>query len=146
MIRYSVLVALSLLMLACEGPFTFFSGGELNGTVTEPPGIWQFEEQSGLAQLETRPEDPYSINFAYVQLNDHLYAYAGDTRTNWVQHIEQNPLVRVRIGETIYPLHAVRVDEGDELDEFAEVWASHSTFQRDPKQFDEVWLYRLERR
>lgn len=48
--------------------------------------------------------------------------------------------------ETIYPVQALRVSDDDEFDAFAVEWASRSMFQRDPKQFDEVWLYRLEAR
>ena len=122
------------------------AGGELSGTVADPPARWQFDEASGFAQLETRPGDPYSINLAYVQLGDHLYIYAGNTRTNWVEHIEQDPLVRIGVDGVIYPLRAVRVSDEHELTEFATQWASRSVFQRDPMQFDEVWLYRLEAR
>lgn len=138
------LTACMLLLSACEGPFIFAPGGELSGTVTEAPETWQFQEISALAQLETRPEDPYSINLVYVQMNNELYIYAGDTRTEWVQHIEQNPMIRLRVEETIYPLRAVRVTDNDEFLEFAAIWASRSMFQRDPTQFEEVWLYRLE--
>ncbi|MEM7078353.1 MAG: hypothetical protein AAF513_06965 [Pseudomonadota bacterium] len=137
---------LSLLLLACDRPFMVMAGGELEGAVAQPPAAWDFEEVSGLAQLETRPAAAYSINIAYVQIEQRLYVYAGNTRTNWVEHLEQNPLARIRIDETIYPVVAVRVDDTVELDKFALQWASRSVFQRDPKQFDEVWLYRLEPR
>ena len=119
-------------------------GEALSGTVTDPPAVWQFEKDSALAQLETRPQDPYSINLVYVQIEGELYIYAGDTRTNWVQHIEQTPMVRLRVDETIYAVCAVRVQDREEFLAFAEEWASRSVFQRDPRQFDEVWLYRLE--
>ena len=132
--------------MACEGPFLVMAGGELSGTVTDAPATWQFEEESGLAQLETRAEDPYSINLAYVQLDGNLYVYAGNTKTSWVQHIEHNPLVRIRVDDLIYPVFAARVDDDDETARFAAQWASRSVFQRDPMQFDEVWLFRLERR
>ena len=140
------LATLVMALAACEGPLVFMSGGELSGTVADPPPIWQLDEASGSAQLETRPEDPYSINLAYVQLEGRLYIYAGNTRTNWVGHIEQNPLIRIRVGETIYPVRAVRVNDNDEIAEFALQWSNRSLFQRDPMQFDEVWLYRLEAR
>ncbi len=135
-----------ILLSACEGPFIFAAGGELTGTVKEVPDRWQLDEDSAVAQLETRPEDPYSINFTYVQLDGRFYVYAGDTRTNWVKHIEQSPLVRVRVKDTIYPAQAVRVMSEAELNEFAAVWSNLSAFQRDPLQFEEVWLYRLEAR
>lgn len=129
---------------ACEGPTGIMSGKALSGTVTAPPPVWQFAESSALAQLETRPLDPYSINLVYVQIKGKLYIYAGETRTNWVQHIEQTPLIRLRVDEAIYPLCAVRVQDREEFLAFAEEWASRSILQRDPRQFDEVWLYRLE--
>ena len=144
--RILLTVTFLLALSACEGPMGFFSGGELQGSVVEAPSTWQFEEDGGFAEFETRPEDPYSVNLAYVQIDGRLYVYAGDTRTNWVQHIEQNPLVRIRIGEAIYPVEAVRVHDDAELRRFAAEWAGRSMFQRDPMQFEEVWLYRLETR
>jgi hypothetical protein len=135
-----------LTLAACDGPFILAAGGALNGTMTEVPDRWELDEDSAVAQLETRPEDPYSINFTYVQLEGRFYVYAGDTRTNWVNHIAQNPLVRVRVQDAIYPARAVRVKRDEELAEFAAVWANLSVFQRDPMGFEEVWLYRLEER
>lgn len=142
--HYLAIVACLLLLTACEGPFIFAAGGQLSGTVSETPSAWQLASDSAVAQLETRPEDPYSINFTYVQLDGRFYVYAGDTRTNWVQHIEKNPLVRVRVDETIYLARAVRVMSDEELVQFANVWTGLSPFQRDPLAFEEVWLYRLE--
>ena len=138
-----VFLTCSLALAACNGPPHFMSGGELSGTVTDVPVPWQFEEVTGLAQLETRPSDPYSINLTYVQMDGALYAYAGNTRTNWVEHIEQDPLVRIRVNDVIYPARAVRVTDADEVGAFADIWVSRSGFARDPNQYDEVWLYRL---
>lgn len=143
--RFNLLVVIvgSLLLSACDGPLPFMAGGELSGQVAEIPPNWQLAENSAVAQLETRPDDPYSINLTYVQMDDRFYIYAGDTRTNWVQHIEQDPRVRIRIDGTIYEADAIRVRDADELGKFASVWANLSAFQRDPLQFEEVWLYRL---
>lgn len=140
LLRSCSIVGLCVVLTACgDGPLPFLSGGELGGTVVETPEIWQLAEDSAVAQLETRPDDPYSINLTYVQLDGVLYIYAGNTRTNWVQHIEQNPLIRVRVnGDTIYPGKAIRVLDADELGRFAAAWDG-----RDPLQWDEVWLYRV---
>ena len=140
------LLACMLILSACDGPFIFAAGGDLSGNVTKVPARWQLDRDSAVAQLETRPEDPYSINFTYVQLDGRFYVYAGDTRQNWVKHIEQSPLVRVRVQDSIYPARAIRVMSDQELSEFAVVWANLSMFQRDPMNFEEVWLYRLEER
>ena len=110
-----LMVVLCLMLSACNGPFAVMPGGELNGAVSEVPESWELDEISALAQLETRPSEPYSINLVYVQMNGQLYIYAGDNRTNWVQHIEQDPRIRIRINETIYPARAVRVTNDDEF-------------------------------
>ena len=143
MVRTFILIALCLMLAACDDPFVLLSGGELSGTVSEVPEIWQLDEISALAQLETRPGEPYSINLVYVQMNGQVYIYAGDNRTNWVQHIEEDPRIRLRINETIYPARAVRTTSDDEISAFASIWTSRGLFQRDPLGFDEVWLYRL---
>ena len=140
-------LSVSLFILsACDGPFILAAGGDLSGAVTEVPYKWQLDDDSAVAQLETRPEDPYSINFTYVQLDGRFYVYAGNTRTNWVKNIEQSPLVRVRVQDSVYPARAIRVMNDEELSQFAVVWAKLSVFQRDPMSFKEVWLYRLEER
>ena len=136
----------SLILAACNEPFTLAAGGALEGPVAEAPSTWELDKDSALAQLETQPNDPYSINFTYVQLDGRLYAYAGDTRTNWVANIEKDPLVRVRLQNKIYAARAIRVTGSEELNNFASVWTDLSVFQRDPMQFEEVWLYRLEAR
>ena len=136
----------TLILTACNEPFILAAGGTLKGSVAEVPSTWELDKDSALAQLETQPNDPYSINFTYVQLDGRIYAYAGGTRTNWVKHIEKNPLVRVRLQNKIYAARAIRVTSSKELTEFASVWTGLSMFQRDPMQFDEVWLYRLEAR
>ena len=136
----------SLILAACNEPFILAAGGALEGPLAEAPRTWGLDKDSALAQLETQPDNPYSVNFTYVQLDGRLYAYAGDTKTNWVDNIEKNPLVRVRLQNKIYPAQATRVTSGKELAHFASVWSSLSVFQRDPLQFEEVWLYRLEAR
>ena len=143
LIRTLLLVGYSLLLSACDGPLPFMAGGELIGSVSDVEHTWQLDEDSAVAQLETRPEDPYSVNLTYVQLGGVLYIYAGDTKTNWVKHIEQNSLVRLRVDGTIYPARAVRVNGKKEIAKFADVWTNLSVFQRDPLSFEEVWLYRL---
>jgi len=142
-IQTLLLVACTLSLYGCDGPLPFMAGGELSGTVSDVGRTWQLDKDSTVAQLETRPEDPYSINLTYVQLDGVFYIYAGDTRTNWVKHIEQNPLVRIRVDDIIYPARAVRANSEEELARFSAVWVNLSAFQRDPLSFEEVWLYRL---
>jgi hypothetical protein len=143
LIQTLTLVGYAFLLTACDGPVLVMSGGKLSGNVVDAPATWQLDKDSSVAQLETNPEDPYSINLTYVQLDGRLYAYAGDTRTNWVKYIEKSPLVRIRMDDTVYRAQAIRVNDEDELAKFAAAWVNLSMFQRDPHGFEEVWLYRI---
>jgi hypothetical protein len=129
--------------LACSGPFGLLPGGGLEGAVEPIPDDWSFAGDYGTAQLETRPEDPYSVNLAYTLLDRALYINAGDTETQWVQNITVNPNVRLRLEGVIYELRAERVTDPAEIAGFAQAWTSQSMFRRDPTELDEVWIYRL---
>ena len=132
--------------LACGGPLPFLSGGSLEGEVKSVPSDWTAAGDYGTAQLETRPEDPYSVNLAYTLLDGALYLNAGNTETQWVQNMTADPQVRLRLKGAIYELHADRVTDPAEIDRFGQAWTSQSMFRRDPTQLDEVWIYRLRAR
>ena len=121
-------------------------GGELSGDVRPAPSDWSFAGDYGTAQLETRPDDPYSVNLAYTVLDGQVYVNAGGTETGWVKNMMANPLVRLRVDGTIYELRAERVTDPREIHDFARAWTGQSTFRRDPLDYDEVWIYRLEPR
>jgi hypothetical protein len=137
----AILLALS--VSACNGPFTFFAGGKLAGESAPVPADWSLVDASGTAQLETLPEDPYSVNLVYTVLNGRLYVNAGDTETRWVKNIEANPAVRLRIDGRLYDLRAERVADRAEIAAFSVAWTGQSMFRRDPAKLDPVWVYRL---
>ncbi len=139
------LLALPLVLaaLGCNGPMGLLPGGELNGEVRPAPADWAFAGDAGTVQLETRPEDPYSVNIAFTVLGGRLYINAGDTETQWVKNIASNPLVRLRLDGVLYDLRAERVMDADEIAAFAGAWTGQSMFRRDPTGLDEVWIYRL---
>ena len=74
--RAVLLVALS---LGCNGPLPFMSGGALSGEVATTPAEWSAFPEFAVVQLETRPEDPYSVNIALTLVDGVLYINAGDT-------------------------------------------------------------------
>jgi hypothetical protein len=136
-------------VLACSGPLANFPGGQLSGQLAEPgtvPADWSAVGEYGFFELETRPSDPYSVNIAYTVVGGALYAYAGATETQWVKNMKNNPLVIVGLDGTLYPLRATRVTLPSEIQEFGTAWTSQNSFHRDPKDSEEVWLYRLSRR
>ena len=128
---------------SCNGPLPFMSGGRLDGEVKSVPQTWALDEDFAIVQLETRPEDPYSVNIAYTLMGGRLYINAGDTETQWVKNMNANPLVRLRDAGQIYELRAERVTDAAEISEFGKAWTSHSMLHRDPVDLEEVWIYRL---
>lgn len=134
---------LLLLALGCNGPFLLLPGGELTGEATPIPTDWRFAGSSGTAQLETRPEDPYSVNIAYTVIDGALYINAGDTETRWVQNIADDARIRLRLGEALYEARAARISDPASIEAFGEAWTAQSFFRRDPRELEEVWLYRI---
>ncbi len=138
--------AAALALVACNGPTGFFSGGKLDGESRPVPTDWQLGEPHGIAQLETRSSDPYSVNIAFTVIDGRLYINAGDTETRWVQNIDEDAAVRLRVDGAVYEASAVRVTDREEIRAFGEAWTSQSSFYRDPSELEEVWVYRLEPR
>jgi len=118
-------------------------GGTLDGDPAPAPADWAFAGDSGTIQIETRPADPYSVNVAFTILDGVLYVNAGGTETRWVKNISAEPQIRLRMGGRLYDLRADRVTDPAEIEAFAEAWTAQSFFRRDPRKYDEVWIYRL---
>jgi hypothetical protein len=145
MIR-AALVAVTVLC-GCGGPLPFLAGGKLDGPVKPAPASFAFAKDAGTIQLETRPEKPYSVNVAGAVVGDGLYVSAGDSRTQWVENIEADPLVRARVEGVVYELKARRVTDAAEMDAFAAAWLGLGAWARDPRKLEgEVWVFRLEPR
>jgi hypothetical protein len=115
--------------LGCGGPFFILPGGELSGEVSaEPVTDWSFVSDE-FVDLETRPSDPYSVELNYVVRDGALYIDPAEGR-RWLDHIREDPRVRVRFGGKIYLAQAVLVGKPGELAGF------------DPTRF----IYRLDPR
>ncbi len=131
---------------ACGGPFVTIPGGRLSGPVVPPPKSFDFARDAGTVQLETRPEDPYSVNIACAVVDGRPYVSAGDNRARWVEHMDADPLVRLRIEGDVYELRAERVVDEGEMRAFADAWLELGAWARDPTTLDEAWVYRLDPR
>lgn len=139
-------VLLACLALACREPFVLLPGGKLDGELGAAPAAFLPADGYATAQLETRPEDPYSVNITYTVVNGRTYVNAGGSESNWAKNVSADPHVRLRVDGVLYELRAERVTNPEEIALFAKAWLSQSSARRDPSSFDEVWLYRLEPR
>lgn len=125
------------------GPLGVMPGGKLSGKAAPVPANWDAAGEYGFMQIETLPADPYSVNIAYTVVDGILYANAGDTETQWVQNMEADPQIVIRLDGVIYPLRSERVTSAAEIARFGAVWASQNSFHRDPAGLDQAWVYRL---
>lgn len=128
---------------ACGDPLVLLPGGALKGTSVEAPADWAFTDSVETVQLETLPGDPYSVNIWVIALDDKLYVHAGANRATWVENMESDPKVRIRVGDSIYPLAASRVSDQGEFDSFSDAY--ERKYDRRPRNENvaEAYLYRL---
>ena len=110
--------------------------------VQSAPESFAFAQDAGTIQLETNPGDPYSVNIACAIVADRLYVSAGGNKAQWVENMEADPRVRLRIEGTVYELQAHRVTEEAEMQAFADEWLKNS-WARDPMELEEAWVYRI---
>ena len=140
--------------LAC-GPVGPFAGGRLSGA-TGPSEVkdWSFDEDEKVAQLETHPDDPHSVNTWFVGIGPRLYVptsmILGPTdpsERKWVVYVQEDPRVRIRIGNTVFDRRAVRVEDANEY--AAARAALEAKYDQDPAERDPertIWIFRMEPR
>jgi hypothetical protein len=130
------------LFMAC-GPFILIPGGALDGSSSPSPADWAWTDEVSTIQLETRPEDPYSVNIWIVADGDKLYIHAGANRSAWVENMQAYPAVRVRIEDKIFDLIATRVEDQQEFDHFADGYEKKYGTRPRNSTVAEAYLYRL---
>jgi len=127
----------------CSGPVVLLPGKTLEGQIVAAPGDWSFTDAVSTVQLETLPADPYSVNIWVIALGEHLYVHAGANRSEWVENMEADPNVRIRVDESIYELRASRVETQEEFDRFSDAY--EKKYDRRPRNENvaEAYLFRL---
>lgn len=127
----------------CGGPLALLPGGALEGPTVATPESWSFTDAVKTVQLETLPADPYSVNIWVIAIDDHLYVHAGAHRSTWVENIEADPNVRLRVNDSIYELAASRVDDQGEFDRFSDAYEQKYGLRPRNGSAAEAYLFRL---
>ena len=141
-----VALVLAAFVAGCNGPFVLLPGGALEGSTAAIPDSWAFTDEVDTVQLETRPADPYSVNVWVIALGETLYVHAGDNRTKWVENIETDPSVRLRIDDSIYELLAARVEDQEEFDRLSDAYEQKYGRRPGNENVAEAYLFRLSAR
>ena len=141
-----MLITSATALSGCAEPFIVLAGDELSGEVADPPVDWTSLNDEEIIQLETQPDDPYSVNIWVVGSGPDLYVATGDDPTNWSAHIDANPDVRVRIRGVIYELEASRVDDLEEKVRIGAEYVRKYDVDDDDNWVQDGQLFRLDRR
>ncbi len=143
----SLPLGLTLLLLAgCAEPMIVLPGGALGGTRGDPPADWTEYNDIEVIQLETRPEEPYSINIWAAGIGGDLYVATSADGTRWTEHIDRNRDVRIRVLDTIYELEAVAVLDHEERQRVAAEYVTKYDVDSDDNWVAAGRIYRLDRR
>lgn len=143
--RVFVSIVFIVALTGCD-PMGPLPGGALAGEVTTPPDDWAMIEEIETVQLETNPDDPYSVNLWVVSLDSGLYIAAGGGETRWSKQITIDPEVRLRINHKIYELRASSVDDNEELEEVRRAYVDKYAMESDSAQFNDSRVFRLDQR
>ncbi len=130
-------------LTGCGDPFLLLPGGPLEGSATETPETWSFTTAIDTIQLETNAAEPYSVNIWVTAVDRSLYLHAGTNRAAWVEHMEADPRVRIRVDESIYELEAARVDDQNEFDRFSDAYEQKYGRRPGNESVVEAYLFRL---
>ena len=129
-------------LLAC-GPLVMLPGGRLSGEAEPVPGDWSFSDRVETVQLETRPEDPYSVNIWGVAVGPDFYVASGKPENAWAQHILADDRVRLRIEGTIYDMRALRDDSPESRERYLAAVKAKYDFEPGPEQGNGAILFRM---
>ena len=135
-------VVLLLSSLGC-GPLIMIPGGQLAGQAKPAPDDWGFSDAIETVQLETRPADPYSVNVWGVGVGPVFYVAAGEATNRWAQYIDEDPNVRLKLGEDVFELRAVATEDPADLELFLAGVKRKYDFEPDAEQRDKSRLFRL---
>lgn len=126
------------------GPLVMIPGGSLSGSVQPVPSDWSFSDDVDVVQLETRPDDPYSVNVWGVGMGAHFYVVSGDAaESSWAQNVLADPEVRLRVGDAIYEMRAERVEDDAEIDRLLAGLKSKYDFEPEEGQREKAAVFRL---
>jgi hypothetical protein len=124
------------------GPLGPIPGPKLSGSVVEEPvEDWSSIDAVKVIQIETNPEDPYSVSTWLTRVGSAIYVFAGSDQSPWVQNISDNPRVRIRIEGRIHELRAVSVADFETKRAFLTAMKAkyEHDFGFDPEFYGRAW-------
>ena len=118
-IRRLLLAGVLLGGMGCNGPMAWMPGGALVGPEQTAENWTTAAAGADTLELETRPDEPYSVRIGFVLRGGDLYIDPAEDR-RWYAYLVEDDAVRVRFAESIYRARVVEVTDASELAGFDE--------------------------
>ena len=144
--RNSIITGWIVLFVMGCAEYLPISGGALEGRVSPLPQSLNNIAADKIIQLETRASEAYSVNLWVVEVANDLHVFAGDNRATWVEHIEKNSEVRLRSGDDIFELEAIRVSDPETFELFSAAWETKYGSRPQNESVEQTYLFRLRQR
>ena len=147
-----VALAASIIVLAAlyafrTDPVAMIAGKRLSGGEAPYPADWSVCNQYATVAVETRPEAPHSVTTLCVVLDDGtliIPATEGSTK-QWTANVAQDPRIRVKIGEVVYPARVERALDLTMADIAPAVQAKYPQVGADAEEspLEDFWIFRV---
>ncbi len=141
--RICFLLGIAWLAASCSSDNIPFSSGAIEGSSAELPASWAVVAVEEVIELETRPDEPYSVKLWVVVVDEVPYVHAGANRATWVGHIENDSRIRLGADTAVYELRAERVSDQSEFDRFSDHYEQKYGRRPRNENVTEAYLFRL---
>jgi hypothetical protein len=144
------IVGAGIARLVINGPIGPLAGGQLDGSERPAPADWNFTNEYQTIAVEVQPDDPHSVTVVCFVSDGELYVPARDAaEKDWPQMALADGRARIRVGEDLYPVRLVRVEDDSERERV--FLAAGEKYPRLAEQSggqipNGVWLFRADRR
>ena len=139
-----LVMTLFVLYVNRSDPYKTLPGKRLRGEeVARPIDDWSFVQQYRRVTVEVRPSNPYSVNAGYFLLEKDLYISSEHSR--WAQLLREDPDIRIRLGEKLYPVRATQVEDPLHLEKVYQGYTGKYA-NRTLEEAARRWFFQLESR
>jgi len=140
-----VMATLFFLYVTRRDPYTLIPGKQVTGEeVAGHIDDWSFTLQHRRVINEVRPSNPYSVNTSSLLVDDVLYIPSGGGgESRWAQFLVDDPTMRLKVGDKIYPVMATLVEEPEEVERVRQAY--QTKYPNTPAdRIARFWFFRVE--
>ena len=102
-------VVMALAYVFRTDPIHMVAGKRLSGEEQPYPPDWSACNQHPNIAVETNPEDPHSVTtWCLVVDGDLIIPAGGGSTKEWTANVVEDPRIRVKLGDAVYPALAER--------------------------------------